>query len=57
MESKIIIAASSSNKIPTEENVFLQLIHVKVYESFLFRQSQKIVVYFSLYKSSLVFQR
>ena len=55
-EQKTFIEASCTNNIHTRE-FFLQLQLLEVSKSFLFRQSKKLVVYFGMYESSLIFQR
>ena len=42
MEQKTSIKVSCTNVIYNGENIFLQLLLVKVYESFLFKQSKNI---------------
>ena len=55
MEQKAFTEASCIYVIHTGEKFFLQLLLVKVCESFRFRQIKKLEVYFGLYESSFTF--
>ena len=56
MEKKTFMEASCNHNIHTGEKDFLQLLLLKVWESFLFRQSKKTCSILGLYDSSLDFR-
>ena len=53
MEQKTSMEASCTNKHTYPRESFLQLLLLKVCESFVLRQSKKLIVYFDLHESFL----